>query len=60
MPWIFVDLVLGTAALVGLGVVVLGVWRRVKDLGREVTAASAAIGAATQSLESAQQPPRRR
>jgi len=58
--WVLVDVVLGLAALGGLGVVVLGLWRKVKDLGRELTRAGEAIGRATDELAELQasHPPR--
>lgn len=49
-----IDLLLALLALGGLGVVVLGLWRRVKELGREVTRAGEAIGTATENLAEAQ------
>jgi hypothetical protein len=52
--WVLIDLLLALLALGGLGVVVLGLWRRVKELGREVTRAGEAIGTATENLAEAQ------
>jgi hypothetical protein len=48
--WVIVDVLLALLALGGLGLVVLGLWRRVKDLGREVARAGDAIGKATDQL----------
>jgi hypothetical protein len=50
VPWVIVDVLLGLLALVALGFVVLGLWRKVKDLGREVARAGDAIGKATDEL----------
>ena len=50
MPWLVIDILLGLLALVGLGLVVLGLWRKVKELGREVARAGDAIGRATEEL----------
>ena len=36
MLWAFLDVALGVLALIGLALVVLGLWRKVKDLGREL------------------------
>lgn len=60
MLWIVVDVALGLVALVALALVVLGLWRKVKDLGRELSRAGEAIGQATDELAQlqAQQPPR--
>jgi len=58
--WVVVDILLVLAALAGLGYVVLGLWRKVKELGREVARAGDTIGRATQDLADlqAQLPPR--
>jgi hypothetical protein len=59
--WVIVDVLLALLALGGLGLVVLGLWRRVKDLGREVARAGDAIGKATEQLaelQTAVPPPR--
>jgi hypothetical protein len=58
--WVVVDILLVLAALAGLGYVVLGLWRKVKELGREVARAGDTIGRATQNLADlqAQLPPR--
>jgi hypothetical protein len=48
--WVLVDVVLGLIALGGLALVLLSLWRKVKDLGREVSRAGEAIGRATDSL----------
>ena len=50
MPWLLIDLLLGVLALAGLALVVLGLWRKVKALSREVSRAGEAIGSATDSL----------
>lgn len=50
MLWVLIDVVMAVAALAVLGVVVLGLWRKVKELGREVSRAGEAIGAATDKL----------
>jgi hypothetical protein len=57
--WVLLDVLIGLLALAGLGVVLLGLWRKVKDLGREVGRAGEAIGRATQELADlqAQLPP---
>lgn len=60
MLWVLVDVALGLVALVVLAVVVLGLWRKVKSLGRELNRASEVIGRATDELAElqAQSPPR--
>ena len=50
MAWLVVDILLGVLALVGLALVVLNLWRKVKELGREVARAGEAIGRATDEL----------
>ena len=50
MRWVLLDLLIGLSALVGLGFVVLGLWRRVKDLSREVGRAGESVGRATDEL----------
>lgn len=50
MLWVLVDVLLVLAALVFLAVLALGLWRKVKDLGREVGRAGEAIGRATDQL----------
>ena len=50
MVWILIDVLLGVLALVALAFVVLGLWRKVKELGREVSRAGEAIGKATDQL----------
>ena len=50
MIWVLVDVVTGVLALAGLAVVVLGLWRKVKELGRELGRAGEAIGRATDEL----------
>lgn len=54
MIWTALDLALGFLVLVVLGVAVLRLWRRVKVLTRQVKAASAAVGPATDALAAAQ------
>jgi hypothetical protein len=58
--WVVVDILLVLCALAGLAAVVLGLWRKVKELGREVARAGDAIGRATQELANlrADLPPR--
>jgi hypothetical protein len=48
--WVVVDILLVLCALAGLAAVLLGLWHKVKDLGREVARAGDAIGRATQEL----------
>jgi hypothetical protein len=48
--WVLLDLLIGLSALVGLGFVVLGLWRKVKDLSREVGRAGESVGRATDEL----------
>jgi hypothetical protein len=48
--WVVLDILFVLAAFVGLALVVLTLWRKVKDLGREVTRAGAAIASATDEL----------
>jgi hypothetical protein len=48
--WVLLDVLIGVAALVGLAFVVLGLWRKVRDLGRELARAGEAIGRATEEL----------
>jgi Sec-independent protein translocase protein TatA len=48
--WVLVDVLLVVAALAVLAVLVLGLWRKVRDLGREVGRAGEAIGRATDQL----------
>ena len=54
MLWVLIDVLLGLAALVGLALVVLGLWRQIKDLGREVARAGDALGRATDDLAALQ------
>ena len=54
MRWILLDVLIVLAALVGLGLVVLSLWRKVKDLAREVARAGETIGAVTAELEQLQ------
>ncbi|MBK5307791.1 MAG: hypothetical protein JJD92_13995 [Frankiaceae bacterium] len=54
MLWVIVDIVLAVLALAGLGLVVLNLWRKVKELGREVARAGEAISAATDQLADVQ------
>ena len=60
MLWVVVDILLVLAAFAGLAMVLLGLWRKVKDLGREVARAGEAIAAATDDLArvQAETPPR--
>jgi uncharacterized membrane protein len=60
VAWLVIDLLLGVLALVGLALVVLNLWRKVKDLAREVSRAGEAVGRATEELSElqAQLPPR--
>ena len=50
MLWVLVDVLLVLIALAVLGAILLGLWGKVKDLGREVGRAGEAIGAATDKL----------
>jgi hypothetical protein len=52
--WVLLDLLIALTALVGLGFVVLGLWRRVKELSREVGRAGESVGRATDALARAQ------
>ena len=54
MRWVLLDLLIALTALVGLGFVVLGLWRRVKELSREVGRAGESVGRATDALARAQ------
>jgi hypothetical protein len=58
--WVLLDVLLVLLSFVVLGVVLLGLWRKVKELGREVGRAGEAIGRATQELADLQAdlPPR--
>jgi len=58
--WLLLDVAIGLIALAGLTFVALGLWRQVKDLGREVARAGEAIGRATDDLAElqAKTPPR--
>jgi hypothetical protein len=58
--WVILDVFLVLLSFVMLGVILLGLWRKVKDLGREVGRAGDAIGRATQDLADlqAELPPR--
>jgi hypothetical protein len=58
--WVILDVFLVLLSFVMLGVILLGLWRKVKDLGREVGRAGDAIGRATQDLANlqAELPPR--
>jgi hypothetical protein len=58
--WVILDVFLVLLSFVMLGVILLGLWRKVKDLGREVGRAGDAIGRATQQLADlqAELPPR--
>jgi hypothetical protein len=48
--WIVVDILLVLGALTGLAFVLLGLWRKVKELGHEVARAGEAIAKATDEL----------
>ena len=50
MLWVLLDVLLVLAALGGLALVVLGLWRKVMALGREVSRAGEAIGRVTDEL----------
>ena len=50
MLWVAVDILLVLAAFTGLAMVLLGLWRNVKALGREVARAGEAIATATDEL----------
>ena len=50
MRWILLDVAIVLVALIGLGLVVLSLWRKVKDLAREVARAGETIGAVTDEL----------
>ena len=50
MLWVLVDVLLGVLALIALALIVLGLWRKVKDLGRELSRAGEVIGRATDEL----------
>jgi hypothetical protein len=58
--WVILDVFLVLLSFGMLGVILLGLWRKVKDLGREVGRAGDAIGRATQDLANlqAELPPR--
>ena len=55
MRWVLLDLLIALLALVGLGFVVLGLWRKVKELSREVGRAGESVGRATDALARAQE-----
>ena len=59
MLWVVVDILLVLGSLVVLAFVLLGLWRKVKDLGSEVARAGDAIAQATDELArvQAQTPP---
>lgn len=50
MRWLVIDVLLVLAAFAALALVLLGVWRKVKALGREVARAGEAIATATDEL----------
>ena len=54
MTWILLDLAIALVSLAVLAVLVLGLWRRVKALGRTVTLAGETVGRATDALAQAQ------
>ncbi len=53
MLWILLDVAIALAALAVLAVLVLGLWRQVKDLMSVVTAAGETITSATDALTAA-------
>ncbi len=55
MRWVLLDLLIARSALVCLGVVVLRLWRKVKDLSREVGQAGDAVARASDALAQAQE-----
>lgn len=57
MPWLLLDVLLGVLALGCLGAALFGVWRKVKELGREVNRAAETIGRATDELAQLQARP---
>jgi hypothetical protein len=48
--WVIVDVLLAVLAVIVLALIGLGLWRKVKDLGREVARAGEVIGRATEEL----------
>ena len=54
MRWILIDVAIALLALAVLAVLVLGLWRRVKSLGREVSRAGELVGKATDDLAKVQ------
>lgn len=56
MLWLLLDLLLVLAAFVGLGVAGLTLWRRIKELSRQVAKAGETVGAASETLAAAQSP----
>lgn len=59
MRWLLVDIAVGVVALVGLALLVVNLWRKVKDLGAEVGRAGEAVDRATRELaeRQAERPP---
>ena len=51
MRWILLDVALALLVLVLLALVVRGVWRRTKALGRELSRASELVAGATAALQ---------
>lgn len=54
MRWILIDVAIALLALAVLAVLVLGLWRRVTSLGREVSRAGELVGRATDELAKVQ------
>ena len=54
MRWVLLDLLIALSALACLGVVVVRLWRKVKELSREVTRAGDAVARASDGLAQAQ------
>jgi len=52
--WILIDLALALLAIAGLGLLLLRLWRKVKELSTTVARASDTIGQATDALVVAQ------
>ena len=50
MVWLLIDVLLGVIAFSVLGMLLLKLWGKVRDLGREVSRASDAIAQATDEL----------
>ena len=54
MPWLLIDSLVAVLALVAVALVLLRVWRRLKGLSQAMSAASEAVGSASDSLAVAQ------